>query len=95
MKREIRLFGALRSYDREGRGRIELELSDELSTEDLKDRLADALGGRSSESGLGVGEELRTLLADSAVADSFRVLSPHEKLGGSRELAVLPPVCGG
>ncbi len=85
MTREIgvRLFGAFRQY---ATGSLITVSVDGGATVGA---VRTALDARLADDGA------RSLLAASAFASDERVLDDGEPLSGVRELAVLPPVCGG
>ena len=83
MKLEVKLFGPLRPFA--PAGAIEIEVRDGATVGDAREALAGALGAAA-----------RPLVARSALATEDEVLRDDAPLpGGTRSLAILPPVCGG
>lgn len=80
---DIRLFGSLRQFS--DQPTITLNLGADATVAALRTELGARL---SSDNG-------RSLLGASAFATDERVLEDGEPLPDVRELAVLPPVCGG
>lgn len=80
---DVRLFGALRPNG--PHPTITVTVGDGATVAALRTALADRLGS----------ENARALLAASAFATDERVLHEGERVPDVRELAALPPVCGG
>jgi molybdopterin converting factor small subunit len=80
---DVRLFGALRPHG--PRPTITLSVDAGATVATVRAALAERLGSESA----------RALLAASAFATDERVLDDGEAVPEVRELAALPPVCGG
>lgn len=80
---DVRLFGALRPHG--PHPTITVRLGDGATVATLRSALAERLGS----------ENARALLAASAFATDERVLDDGDPVPDVRELAALPPVCGG
>ncbi len=83
MKVEVKLFGPLRPFATTAT--VGVELPDGALVRDAREAVAAALGAAA-----------RPLVARSAIATEDEVLPDDAPLpAGARQLAVLPPVCGG
>jgi molybdopterin converting factor small subunit len=80
---DIRLFGGFRQHGTASTITVHVAEGDTVAA------VRAALGKRLPS------DDARSLLAASAFATDERVLGDGEPLPGVRELAVLPPVCGG
>lgn len=80
---QIRLFGAFRQVD--AGNSITVSVPEAARVADVRRALADRLEG---------DDNALSLLAASAFATDTAVLDEDDALPG-RELAILPPVCGG
>lgn len=88
MKTRVRLFGRFRKYVGTDT-HIEIEQASDLSVAEVKALIASALKLRNPD----FADE--QLLADSALATEETVLSTTDQVRAGREIAILPPVCGG
>ncbi|MEI7494276.1 MAG: hypothetical protein WCJ92_06760 [Alphaproteobacteria bacterium] len=82
----LKLFGALRSYSKEGV--VKFLLASPCSIEHLKEALAEFLKSDSPK-------ELREIISKSAIGNETEILQEDTLLYKSTQLAILPPVCGG
>ncbi len=80
---DVRLFGALRPHG--PRPTITVSVGDGATVATVRAALAERLAS----------ENARALLAASAFATDERVLDDGDPVPEVRELAALPPVCGG
>ena len=80
---DVRLFGALRPHG--PRPTVTVRVGEGATVATLRSALADRLDS----------DGARALLAASAFATDERVLDDGDPLPDVRELAALPPVCGG
>ena len=88
MVTRVRLFGRFRKYVGTDT-HIEIELNDEMPVGEVKALIGEALRHRNSE----FADD--QLLADSVLADQHKVFTPEDRVPVGREVAILPPVCGG
>ncbi len=83
----LRLFGAFRDYSENPV--LEFELDEAVTVERFRGLLLDRLCA------LKGSPQTAALVADSAIADEESTLDEQDWIQGGRELAILPPVCGG
>ncbi|MGE0614952.1 MAG: MoaD/ThiS family protein [Bacteriovoracia bacterium] len=91
MEIEIRLFGAFRNFS-PGTDRVRVTVPAGAGSQELRSALLAALPGEPAR------EHLRDLIADSAFANESDLLPPDFRVSETsawKQLAVLPPVCGG
>ena len=78
---ELRLFGAFRQWE-DGRPVMQLEIDENATAQDVKNLLYSHFSDRN-------------LIEESVIADEKMVLQAGDLIGERRNLAILPPVCGG
>ena len=83
----VRLFGAFREW--QPAGMVQLELPPDSCMADVKRALVSELSGNGDDS------QLAAWVGDSVLADDQSTLLDSDPVGPGRELAILPPVCGG
>ena len=81
---KIRLFGAFR--DLSPSGTINLEIPSEIAMTGIKNLIGLKLD---------LNQNTSALLGSSVLADDSKILRDHEHWNGQKQLALLPPVCGG
>ncbi len=84
---EIKLFGAFRKYV--PAGSITVKLPDQLTAGQLKEIIKCELEGQAA------GFNEPSLVYESALATDSEVLAEDALVSDRRNLALLPPVCGG
>ena len=81
----IRLFGAYRNL--QANENIKIKLSPQMTMLDIKQELKAFFSQKESFD--------QSLVDESMLANNQEVLSNDSQLGQCKELAILPPVCGG
>lgn len=84
---EIKLFGAFRKYVPSGR--IKIQVLNQFTVLQLKEKINSVL----QEQVPGFNEP--SLVYESALATETEVLNEDALISNQRNLALLPPVCGG
>ena len=87
MVTRIQLFGSLKKFS--SAGVVVLELPTSCSVQEVRTRVKEKLAGECH------GEFNGVLIDRAALASDNRILPDEEQLFQPRELALLPPVCGG
>ncbi len=83
---EVKMFGAFRKYENSS---IKFPMESDSSVEEVKHQLQNIL----TQNHPGFSET--QLIADSAIANEYKVLANSDRIQAPCKLAILPPVCGG